>query len=373
MKTKLRIVLRSKRGYVMRWVDSLTGRDHERALKTHDFTQAEARAKAHFEKLAQGGHRNKSTITWEEFRDQFEMERYPDLKHVTENCYEGTFNIFQRYMEPRFLAGIDNNVMSNFKRKLYDAKLRDATIAKHLRVMKAALRWAKQIGILKREPYIQMPKRVRGAKLMKGRPVTEAELSNMIEALPQLVKQNELAEWEFLIRGVSLSGLRLNEAINLYWDRLDKLRVELNGETSRLYIPGELQKNGKDQITPLTPDFVKHLLQVPEHERNGQVFKLQLFQRIRRKDWLTKLSKMGTLLGKIAKIVVSVDTRTGKTKFASFHDLRRTFAERWSKLLLPQELQQLMRHESFTTTLQYYIGNNADNLSQTLAKKFPKN
>lgn len=51
---------------------------------------------------------------------------------------------------------------------------------------------------------------------------------------------------------------------------------------------------------------------------------------------------------------------TGKVKYASAHDLRRAFAERWAALIMPAHLQQLMRHESIETTLRYYVGANAE-------------
>lgn len=51
---------------------------------------------------------------------------------------------------------------------------------------------------------------------------------------------------------------------------------------------------------------------------------------------------------------------TGKVKYASAHDLRRAFGERWAALIMPAHLQQLMRHESIETTLRYYVGANAE-------------
>jgi hypothetical protein len=57
---------------------------------------------------------------------------------------------------------------------------------------------------------------------------------------------------------------------------------------------------------------------------------------------------------------VQVHPETGKVKYASAHDLRRTFGERWAALIMPAHLQQLMRHESIETPLRYYVGANAE-------------
>lgn len=56
----------------------------------------------------------------------------------------------------------------------------------------------------------------------------------------------------------------------------------------------------------------------------------------------------------------------GENKFASAHDLRRSFGERWSLDVMPQTLMQLMRHESMETTLKFYVGRNAEKVADTL-------
>ena len=51
------------------------------------------------------------------------------------------------------------------------------------------------------------------------------------------------------------------------------------------------------------------------------------------------------------------DPRTGRgVKYASAHDLRRTFAVRLKRSGMPPDLiQQLMRHADFRTTEKYYL------------------
>ncbi|MDP7303992.1 MAG: tyrosine-type recombinase/integrase, partial [Pirellulaceae bacterium] len=51
--------------------------------------------------------------------------------------------------------------------------------------------------------------------------------------------------------------------------------------------------------------------------------------------------------------------QAGKVKYASAHDLRRSFGERWSSRVMPNVLQELMRHENYATTMRYYIGQKA--------------
>jgi integrase len=105
-------------------------------------------------------------------------------------------------------------------------------------------------------------------------------------------------------------------------------------------------------------EFVEFLEQTPPAQRVGQVFKL----------YNRKTGKLGTVkmqwassvicdIGEAARVVVS--DKGGKIKYASAHDLRRSFGQRWASRALPQQLMQLMRHKDITTTLKYYVGSNA--------------
>lgn len=62
---------------------------------------------------------------------------------------------------------------------------------------------------------------------------------------------------------------------------------------------------------------------------------------------------------------VKVSEAEGKTKYASAHDFRRAFGLRWSRLIMPTELKEVMRHENIATTMQFYVGQDA---KQTVKK-----
>jgi len=53
-------------------------------------------------------------------------------------------------------------------------------------------------------------------------------------------------------------------------------------------------------------------------------------------------------------------------KYASAHDLRRSFGSRWAKKCMPPVLQRLMRHASIQTTMQFYVGLDADEITDDL-------
>ena len=77
-------------------------------------------------------------------------------------------------------------------------------------------------------------------------------------------------------------------------------------------------------------------------------------------------SELVSAIGKAAGVKVHTDPRTGRLKYASAHDLRRSFGERWSSRVMPQVLMELMRHESIETTLKFYVGRNAEKTAETL-------
>jgi integrase len=53
-------------------------------------------------------------------------------------------------------------------------------------------------------------------------------------------------------------------------------------------------------------------------------------------------------------------------KFASAHDLRRSFGTRWAARVKPATLQLLMRHKSIETTMKYYVCQDSDDVADEL-------
>jgi integrase len=203
-----------------------------------------------------------------------------------------------------------------------------------------------------------MPARAKDGKLMKGRPITAEEFDRMLSKATD-VRPADSSYFERLQRGLWLSGLRLEEALELTWDDYNRPRVDLTGRRPLMLIPAEHQKNHTDTLHPVAPEFAEFLEATPEGDRKGYVFPLPF----RRKD---TVSKIITAIGAAAGIKVNTEARTGKVKFASAHDLRRAFGERWAKRVMPAVLQKLMRHSHIETTLKYYVGMDAETTADTL-------
>jgi hypothetical protein len=73
-------------------------------------------------------------------------------------------------------------------------------------------------------------------------------------------------------------------------------------------------------------------------------------------------------IGEAAGAKVNTDPRAGKVKFASSHDLRRSFGERWAPRVMPQVLRELMRDESIDTTLRFFVGRKCQATADMLGK-----
>lgn len=79
-----------------------------------------------------------------------------------------------------------------------------------------------------------------------------------------------------------------------------------------------------------------------------------------------RVSRIISGIGKKAGIVVSTNPKTHTVKYASAHDLRRSFATRWASRVKPPTLMLLMRHEVIETTLKYYVAQDADDVASEL-------
>lgn len=211
--------------------------------------------------------------------------------------------------------------------------LKETSVACHLRHLKAALAWAVKMGLLVKLPAVVMPKRRKGS-LAKARPVTGEEFDRMLLAIPEAlarkVRNKETGQWEMkppsaeiaeawkgYLKGLWLSGLRLEESMILSWETDSPFHIDLTGRRPVFVIRAEGQKSRRDEILPMTPDFAEWLRSTfPEAQRRGLVFKLGVLS--------NQVSKIVSTIGEKARVVVNRE----EGKFASAHDLRRAFGTR---------------------------------------------
>ncbi|MFO0899300.1 MAG: site-specific integrase [Pirellulales bacterium] len=353
-----------RKAYQMQYVDPLTGKKKTRTTGTNNKREAERKAVEWETELLAGTYREPSKVTWGEFRSQYEKLQLPSLADRTTDKVLSVFNSIEKVLrvtEATKLRDIDAKLLTTYAAELRLKERSEQTIACHLAHFQSSLRWAEQNGLIAQAPKFPKLKRVKGGKVMKGRPITTEEFERML-AKVAAVQGDELAAcWQFYLRGLWWSGLRLEESLELYWDRQDRLCVDLSGGRPMLWIPAECEKGNQDRMLPMAPEFAEFLLATPEQDRRGRVFRpLNKWGTV---ACITNVSKTISAIGKAAGVKVNT---SGKLKFASAHDLRRSFGERWSVRVMPAVLQQLMRHESIDTTMRFYVGRNAQTAADQL-------
>lgn len=406
---------------VLRYIDPVSGK-YRRATKYVDpQTGVETETgtnRKHARKLATlweadlnaGRDPGRCCTGWQQFRLRYEAEVVPGFARRTGDKITTSFNAVERIL-PKVrdgrLADLNAEAISRLQQELRAGGLAETTIGSYFAHLRSALVWAVDQGMIPSLPKIRKPQRAKKgsrATRSKGRPIFGEEFDRLLEkvpaallewrkrkrdaqrqtarrkgkaqrqtktdAVPVEVNPAAVESWRRYLRGLWLSGLRLAESLNLYWDRPDRLMVDLSGRRPRLSIPAEWEKGHRDRLLPLTPDFAEWLLQTPEAERYGRVFRP-----IMPSGNLASAEAAGRILaiiGELARVVVHTDPRTGKVKYASAHDLRRSFGSRWAKRIMPAVLQKLMRHESIETSMGYYVDLDADELAEDLYRDHDK-
>jgi integrase len=340
---------------------------------------------------------------WQQFRLRYESEVVPGLADGTAHKIATVLNAVEKAL-PRVaggkLADLNPEALSRFQADLRDGKRSESTIGSYLAHLRSALAWAHDQGMTPTMLKIKRPQRAKkrgsGTKA-KGRPITLEEFERLLgkvpaalgecrkrkrdasrktrankgqaihrtatDSIPVEVAPATVASWRHYLRGLWLSGLRLQESLDLYWDRLDRLCIDLTGKRPRLSIPAECEKGNRDRLLPITPDFAEFLLRTPEAGRHGPVFRPLMPSGRASYD---QAGRMLTLIGELARVVVHSSPTTGKVKYASAHSLRAGFGNRWAKRVMPAVLRKLMRHESIETTLAYYVNLDVDELAEDL-------
>jgi integrase len=347
----------------LRWKQPGTQRWREKSARTTNFKEATRQAGVLEAKLNTTGYVDGERITWDEFVKRYEREHLAGKAKRTAEPFAAVKNHVERVIKPRRPGDMTTAAIAVLVEELRDvSKIRPTTIAGHLSHLRAALRWGHQRGLLSLLPQFSMPRTPKGTSRMRGRPITEEEFERLLAAAEKY-RAKDADVWQFFLRGLWCSGLRLGEALELSWEREAGLSIELRDGRPFLRIKAEAEKGFKDRLIPTTPDFGQLLLGVPGADRMGRVFKLN---GLRTHEPITpkRVSRIISAVGKKAGVVVNKE----QGKFGSAHDLRRAYGTRWAKRLKPFELKTLMRHESIETTERYYVELDAEELGNELWK-----
>lgn len=356
---------------VMRYVCPDSGKQVCRSTGTSNQRKAEREAAKWEAEVREGRYSKPQRITWQEFRDQYDVNVLDGMRVGTAANYSATLNVWQRTMRPGRLAELTTAKLTAFVTTLREQGLTPATIARHLRQLKVAARWAHRQGLLNKLPAFDRIKQAKGAK---GRAVTLEEFERMLAAIPKAIGarpnttgRRDVESWQFYLRGLWASGLRLTESLLLRWDdATGAIVVDDSGRHPMFRIPAESEKGNTHRLLPMAPELAELLATVPADRRRGRVF---LPLNASGEPYAASRNIVGPIVSEIgAAARVIVGERRGKDddgnpatlpKYASAHDLRRAFGFRWSRRVMPPVLKELMRHTDVSTTMTFYVGTNA--------------
>jgi len=361
----------------LRWTDPNTGRRLKRSSGTHDRREAERLAGILEKELREGKYAPPSQLLWEDFTWRYCDQVLPGLAKKTGRIVNTVFNQVDRVLGPRRLAQLTSPRLAHFASQLRAEGRSEATIRSYLAHLKSALRWAHDVGLLQHIPKFPKVQRAKRQKVMRGRPLTTEEFERILDKVEEIVGVKAAPSWVFFLQGLWTSGLRLEEAVNLSWDGRAGLCVDLTEKRPVFWIPAEGEKGNQNRILPMAPEFALLLESVPEDLRRGRVFKLRGIDasrrqgggrrgasRIRGPEWVGRIvARIGQAAGVKVDERLKRNSSTGErsrvVKYATAHDFRRSFGERWARRIMPVDLKDLMRHESIETTMRYYVGRNA--------------
>lgn len=360
---KVYLMLRTGRTcFECQWTDPVSRKKKTKSTNTSKRREAERFLGSLQADLNAGRYtQSPSNVTWQAVTDRYEREVLASRAQSTLRKFQAAKNAFRKLVDPHHASVITSSLLSQFQDKLRQKKKAEATIKSTLSALRSCFNWAKRMNLMETVPYLEMPKRT--AK-MKGRPVTGEEFDRMLAAIPHCHLGNFAPTWEALLRGLWWSGLRLSEALKLNWTAGD-ITVNLAAGRPRLKIEENADKSTKARLLPLAPEFAELLLAVPLSDRRGLVWRPIVPGQLGAMR-LDTCSKVIARIGKKANIIVA--EVNGKKKYASAHDLRRAFGTRWAKRMKPNQLKELMRHETIQTTMTFYVEEPVAEIEQAMGE-----
>lgn len=368
-----------RRSLVLRYKDPMTGKFKSKSAGTNSRKEAEKVAAVWEADLRSGRYASPSKTTWEDFRERYENEVLGGLSLKSSRQTATVFALIERRLAPVKVRDVTAQRLSWLASELRkETKINDkvkpglseSSIKSYFAHLKAALRWAERIGLIVKAPAFPKLQRVMAGDIAKGRAISGEEFERMLAAIPKIVGEKKAEEWVRYLRGLWLSGFRIGESLRLSWDEGAPIVVDIMGRNPVAHIDAKAQKSRRTETIPLAPEFGELLTETPVESRTGPVF-CPLDGNGKRASVTSAIRTIGEI-GRKANVKTWTNQKSGATKCATAHDLRRSFGTRWASLVMPAVLQQMMRHASIQTTMAFYVTRNAVTAGDVIREAFQK-
>lgn len=360
-KIKVRLVPTTRDGWVRKWINH-EGRERQRRCygRTQRARETERR------KLEEELNDQPARLSWVEF---WEMLDESHLEHLSQS-HQAKCRTMKKRLEAaaeargieRLRCGdIDAALLQEVEAEQHRLGNELATIRSNMNTLWAVLSWGQERGLIPelRRPRPDRSKRAKQvrSRRSKGRPLVGEELERMEAAIPLVCKT--LEDPDGFLRAMNvmrLIGMRKAEAWMFAWEPEPGAHFPmlLDSKTPAVQFH-ENQKSGVEQIVPLTPEAAAWLRSLPRGDSPW------VCRTRGPKGWHKTPDRMGRVIGAagrkariMVKEIVKSDGRK-LIKYASAHDLRRTFARDLHRRLgNVTEAKHMTRHADAQTLLDYY-------------------
>lgn len=343
---------RGNRGYTLWWLDPATGRKRTRTAKSQNKKDLYREAAELQHELR--GKAGQGAVGWFVFREALTAGYTTTKGRSTANNVARVIKIWEKV----------NGTMEDVSRigaieiGRFQAAIRRKsapTRAKELRTLSAMLNWGKRAGYISTIAHIEMPPRPRGFS-GKGRPISGEQFARLKEAVALDVGPDYAKSWQTALDGLWRSGLRVGELLALTWRRVS---VAASGAVVIHWSHAD-QKSKRGETTPTTPDFAELVKGLKRRGADDRVFP------VLHRHGEIHLTTFSDVISRAAKSIGEPITA---------HDLRRSFADRWARVVTPLVLSRLMRC-SPDVIRKYYAELDSESISTSLmsagTEKAPK-
>ena len=310
--------------------------------------RAEKHAATLEKQLTEGTYQRTVKKSWQDFREEYESRILAGLSSGSQVQTKSAMNHFETICKPGRLMQIQTNHIDEFisglrmlPGKKPGSKMSAHTINKILRHLKAVFTIALDWGYIQKMPKFRMEKAVKELPNY----VTAEHFTMMYEAcntatFPKNIPNINPAEWwRSLLAVAYMTGWRINEILTLRKDTVDL-------EAGVAILAGDETKGRRDERVNLNPVVIDHLKLVAG-------FSPVFF------TWNNDKSLLYTEFGRIQRaagihlVCRKKHNHTETCHVYGFHDLRRAFATMNADKVTTEQLQALMRHQSYQTTQGY--------------------
>lgn len=372
--TKVRAVKTTRDGWIMKWRDD-QGVDRQQKCvgRTRRACESERR------KLELQFEQRTRELTWPEFWEHCQSNYLSEMsaKHFTK-CKTMQTRMAEAAkvmgLDPLRCCDITPALMLAVESSLREIGNEPATVKSNMDTLWSMVTWGQDFDLI---PPVTRPRRRRGkkakkARKAKGRSLSGEEIERIEAAIPLVCKSFESPDGFVRAMNVMrLTGMRISEAWMFAWEPVNRghYPVRLGTSTPAIAFSDD-QKSGIEQEVPLTMEAAKWLAEAERSQIGPQLWVCRTSGKRGQHATNNRLGRVIADAGKRARVVVKRSIKSsGKEwiKFASSHDFRRTFAtELLHRLDSPTHVQQMTRHASVDTLLDYYADASTPVLMQKL-------